>query len=42
LKKKRRKKLLLLYSREFAAPVAQNDKSLFASFSPEKEALPST
>jgi hypothetical protein len=38
--KKQRKKLLLLWSRDFRTPQAQINKSLFASFSSEKEALP--
>jgi hypothetical protein len=36
----RRKKLLLLRSRDFAAPVAQIKRSLFGSFSSAKEPLP--
>jgi hypothetical protein len=38
--KKQRKKRLLLWSRDFATPAAQMNKSLFASFSSEKEVLP--
>jgi hypothetical protein len=37
--KKRRKKLLLLDSRERPTSMAQINKSLFASFSSEKEGL---
>jgi hypothetical protein len=39
--REQRKKLLLLSSREAQTPQAQIKKSLFASFSSEKEALPS-
>jgi hypothetical protein len=38
--KKRRKKLLLIQSRDVLAPPTQINKSLFASFSSEKEVLP--
>jgi len=37
--KKAAQKLFLRWSREFRMPAAQNQKSLFASFSSEKEAL---
>jgi hypothetical protein len=37
--KKRRKKLFLCWSREVRRPMAQNKRSLFASFSSEKEVL---
>jgi hypothetical protein len=37
--KKRRKKLFLIWSRVVETPMAQTQKSLLASFSPEKEAL---
>jgi hypothetical protein len=37
--KKRRKKLLLVWSRAVAPPLAQTNKSLFGSFSTEKEHL---
>jgi hypothetical protein len=37
--KKRSKKLLLLLSRDFATPQAKTNKSLFGSFSSEKELL---
>jgi hypothetical protein len=40
--KKLRKKLSLLRSRDFHAPTAQIKKSLFASFSSEKEVLTSS
>jgi hypothetical protein len=39
--KKRRKKLLLVWSRAVATPLAQTNKSFFASFFSKKEALPS-
>jgi len=35
--KKRRKKLFIVWSRVVATPVAQTKKSLFVSFSSEKE-----
>jgi hypothetical protein len=37
LKKSGAKKLILLLSRDFLAPKAQIERSLFASFSSEKE-----
>jgi glycosyltransferase involved in cell wall biosynthesis len=40
--KKRRKKLLVRWCRNVATPVAKVKKSLFASFSSEKEVLPSS